>query len=246
MYKVISFGHRCSTANLIKQLNLKEESYPFDWLVSKLNIIEDCIKTNFVHFLDKNNYTLQYKETCTMVDNIKYHFCYEYAYVNTYYENYNNNIYSQQYKKFISNNNISTTHCKLACIHYDIFNNFEYYNRCVYRLNELLNSDIKKYYIYFHEIVGIKEFQDTEKNILYEFENFNEFIIKKTKNIFGLYFILITHNENIKSYKLIETNNYDVFIIFCNENFIDIGAPFIGEYNLELKEILKILKRYFV
>jgi hypothetical protein len=42
MYKVISFGHRCSSASFIQNLNLKTESYPFDWLVSKLDIIKDC------------------------------------------------------------------------------------------------------------------------------------------------------------------------------------------------------------
>ena len=50
MYKVISFGHRCSSASFIQNLNLKTESYPFDWLVSKLDIIKDCIETKFVHF----------------------------------------------------------------------------------------------------------------------------------------------------------------------------------------------------
>ena len=50
MYKVISFGYRCSSATFIQKLNLKTESYPFDWIVSKLDVIKDCIETNFVHF----------------------------------------------------------------------------------------------------------------------------------------------------------------------------------------------------
>lgn len=48
MYKVISFGHRCSTASFIQ--NLKTESYPFDWLVSKLDIIKDCIEKSSFFF----------------------------------------------------------------------------------------------------------------------------------------------------------------------------------------------------
>ena len=63
MYKVISFGHRCSSASFIRLLNLKSESYPFDWLVSKLDVIKDCIETKFVHFLDINNYITQNTET---------------------------------------------------------------------------------------------------------------------------------------------------------------------------------------
>ena len=38
MYKVISFGHRCSSASFFQALNLKIESYPFAWLVSKLDV----------------------------------------------------------------------------------------------------------------------------------------------------------------------------------------------------------------
>jgi hypothetical protein len=75
-----------------------------------------------------------------------------------------------------------------------------------------------------------------------DFDNFNEYIIKKTKNIFGIYFILIRNNENIKSIKFKETQNYNVFIIYCNDNFIDAGTPFTGDNHIEQEEILSILK----
>jgi len=49
--------------------------------------------------------------------------------------------------------------------------------------------------------MGINDFQNNKENILNEFDNFNQYIIEKTKNIFGIYFILIRYNENIKSIK---------------------------------------------
>jgi hypothetical protein len=41
--------------------------------------------------------------------------------------------------------------------------------------------DIQKYYIYFNPIMGINDFQNNKENILNEFDNFNEYIIKKNK-----------------------------------------------------------------
>ena len=35
----VSFGYRCSCAGILKDLGLKHESYPFDWLISNLSVI---------------------------------------------------------------------------------------------------------------------------------------------------------------------------------------------------------------
>jgi len=232
MYKVISFGHRCSSASFIKLLNCKTESYPFDWLVSKLDIIKDCIETNFVHFLNVSNYITRDTETFNMIDNKKFHIGNEVAQINTFYETNINNTQTYSYK--------------LALNHYNINNDNEYYQRCINRLYELLDTDIQKYYIYFHHIMGIDEFQNTAENILDEFENFNQYIIKKTKNIFGIYFILIKKHNNIKSIQLKDTPNYKIFIVYCNEDFLDGGIPFMGNHNIEQEEVLTIFKSIFI
>jgi hypothetical protein len=232
MYKVISFGHRCSSASFIQKLGLKTESYPFDWLVSKLDVIKDCIETKFVHFLNVNNYITKNTETVNIIDNTKTHIHNEVALVNTYYEKDLQNIQTYNYK--------------LAFNHQNIINDYEYYLRCINRLYELFKSDIQKYYLYFHPIMGINDFKNNKENILNEFHNFNQYIIKKTKNIFGIYFILIRHNENIKSIKLKETQNYNVFVLYCNDNFLDFGGPFFGNHNIEQEEVLSILKKIFI
>ena len=48
---IFSVGYRCTSASLIKHLNLKFASYPFDWVVSKLDVITDCLETKFKHYL---------------------------------------------------------------------------------------------------------------------------------------------------------------------------------------------------
>jgi hypothetical protein len=232
MYKVISFGHRCSSASFIKKLNLKTESYPFDWLVSKLDIIQDCIETKFVHFLNVNNYIKQHTETFNMIDNQKTHIRNEVAQVNIYYETDRQNIQTYNYK--------------LALNHYNLNNDYEYYKKCIIRLYELFKTDIQKYYLYFHPIMGINDFQNNKENILNSFENFNKYIIGKTKNIFGIYFILIKHNEKIKSITLKKSHNYTVFVLYCNDNLLDGGAPFMGNHNIEQEEVLSILKKIFI
>jgi hypothetical protein len=63
-------------------IKFKTESYPFDWLVSKLDIIKDCIETKFVHFINVNNYITKNMETFNMIDNTKIHICNEVAEVN--------------------------------------------------------------------------------------------------------------------------------------------------------------------
>ena len=59
-------------------------------------------------------------------------------------------------------------------------------------------------------------------------------------------FILIRYNENITSIKLIEAPNYNVFVLYCNDNFLDGGTPFMGNHHIEQEEVLAILKNIFI
>jgi hypothetical protein len=231
MFKVISFGYRCSSASFIQLLNLKTESYPFDWLVSNLDVIKDCIETKFIHFLNINNYIVRNSETFNMIDNTKNFMNYESVEVNVFYETGIHN---------------STLNYKLGLNHRNLNNDYEYYQRCINRLYELFEMDIKKYYIYFHPIIGINDYHNNKENILNDFDIFNQYIIGKTKNIFGVYFILIKHTENIKSVKLKETSKYNVFVLYCNDNFLDGGKTFMGDHSIEQEEVLSILKNTFV
>ena len=112
----------------------KKVSYPFDWCVSKLEIIKDCIETNFVHFSNKNNYKIYKTETFNMNDEIKNKNCFENTYINTYYDKYNINT--------------STYNYNLAFNHYNPVENKDYYNRCIQRFQQFLNKDSKKCFIF--------------------------------------------------------------------------------------------------
>jgi hypothetical protein len=230
MFKIISFGHRCSSAGVIKLLNLKTESYPFDWLISKLDVIMDCIDTKFVHFLNRNNYITQYSETFNFIDGKKSHICYETIHVNKYYQKDPTNIQTYKYK--------------LALNHYNLHNDndYQYYERCIKRLYDLLESDIKKYYLYFHYIMGINDYEREKKYIINKFEEFYEYISKKTVNITGIYFILISSKEPVKIIVLKENPQYIIYLLYCSEQFLDCGCPFGGDQGKELQEVLSTLQ----
>jgi hypothetical protein len=55
--KFVSLGQNCSTAWYLKQLGLKVESYPFDWVFSSPKIIEHCISDNFATYLNRAHIT---------------------------------------------------------------------------------------------------------------------------------------------------------------------------------------------
>ena len=51
--KFISIGPTCGTVTDLLRHNLREESYPFDYLFSSLEMVQHCIEDEFNIFLDK-------------------------------------------------------------------------------------------------------------------------------------------------------------------------------------------------
>jgi hypothetical protein len=51
-----SLGHFCHSSQILKQNNLKNYSYPFDWVFSNCENIIHCLKDDFNIFLDKSYY----------------------------------------------------------------------------------------------------------------------------------------------------------------------------------------------
>jgi hypothetical protein len=232
MFKVIPFGHRCTSASFIKALNLKTESYPFDWMISKLDVIQHCIETNFIEFMNADNYVLKRAEVYNFTDGTKLQFFEDNLEINKFYEG--------------EIKDIQFYHYKLGFYHRKVTSDEDYFKRCIERLYTLFSSDIQKYYIHFNPIIGINDFTNTQETILNSFDNFSNFITTKTKNIFGLFFIIVKHEQEIKSLKIRETANYAVFIIYCNNDFIDGGWLFEGNCSVENQEVFNILKNYFL
>lgn len=52
----VSLGQNCLSSWYLKQVGLKKFSYPFDWIFSSTEIVEDCVADNFAKFLNKKYY----------------------------------------------------------------------------------------------------------------------------------------------------------------------------------------------
>jgi hypothetical protein len=51
---VVSIGTQCLTSTLLKRAGLKAFSGPFDWIFSSLEMVGDCIETDFADLLNKD------------------------------------------------------------------------------------------------------------------------------------------------------------------------------------------------
>ena len=49
-FNYLTIGYDCSPASALKGLNLRNFALPFDWVVSNVNVLQMCFKTNFVTF----------------------------------------------------------------------------------------------------------------------------------------------------------------------------------------------------
>ncbi len=63
---IIPFGHFCIVKHTLINLGLKYEALPFDYIFSDIYNINECLKNNFIDFLDKKYYIIKY------VDNNRY------------------------------------------------------------------------------------------------------------------------------------------------------------------------------
>ena len=55
--EIIPLGATCSIAYQLKSHNLREKSYPFDWVrINNLNNVTNLLKNNFYTFLDQDKY----------------------------------------------------------------------------------------------------------------------------------------------------------------------------------------------
>ena len=50
---VCSLGTHCQSSDLIKDLHLKQESYPFDWIFSSPVMVINTLKDDFSQFLNR-------------------------------------------------------------------------------------------------------------------------------------------------------------------------------------------------
>ncbi len=123
--KYCSLGIGCHSSQVLKRIKLKEESYPFDWINSSIEIVKDCIKDNFSKYLDKSFYSPA--ENFEDEDRVCHH---------------------DFYKQFLMH--YSHLPKQIFFRHKDPLTNksdYSYYERCVERFRNLLASNEHKVFL---------------------------------------------------------------------------------------------------
>jgi len=247
--KYISFGFRCSVASILKELNLKNESFPFDWIVSRLHVIKHCIETNFIEFLNVKNYEKIHTNTYRMKDCDDTFICDEHITANMYYQ--------PEYLKNESN----TYQYHLAINHHNIFDekDYSYYLRTIERFNAALNDSTEEIK-YIHICPLIFENTFSYERTIKEIVDFDNFIFSKNKSTQGLFVILLSNYREVNEYEnkksqtvsLLEymilsdrSEKYPIIhIIYANRDFMDAGSIFMGNCEKETEEIKNIVLNF--
>lgn len=55
----ISLGSSCNPAHMLRDLGIRKEAYPFDWVISSHTALYNCILDDFSHFLTDLKITMQ-------------------------------------------------------------------------------------------------------------------------------------------------------------------------------------------
>lgn len=160
--KICSIGSFCQSSKLLQRLGLKEESYPFDWILSNSEMVKHCIEDDFKCFLDKSQYT--FIPTSAYTHKVCGH-----------------SYYSEVVD--FTNENVPGG----VFMHHDLAqdeNDYAYFARCVDRFRDLIASDKQKVFIYFCRNYP----KDNIQNALSEGLEFVKFLKKHVTN-FNLIFV---------------------------------------------------------
>jgi hypothetical protein len=254
----ISLGYRCSSAGILKSLGLKQESYPFDWLVSRLPIIEHCIQTDFREFLHPKNYecisgaTYNYQ---TLDESSRQWICNESICFNKYYESASAtdipylNYYLPRpisperdaygHKLMMNHRNIKTSNTDQ-----------EYFARCVERFSNISHFLA----LYIHPAIFYEEFLSIQSELIAELRRSHRSIFKSRQQTDGIYIIPVKTpfeypTNHCAKYVLEEqpddefTKGCRICILWANRDFIDAGEIFMGNCHTETYVVMDYLQK---
>jgi len=241
--KIISFGYRCSCAGFLKKMGLKHESYPFDWLISRLSVVKHCLENEFTEFMNTDNYEKRQCKTFEMIDMNNIFICDEILIANKYYQPQIDMDSNIAYKWYLAMN------------HHNILEeekDREYYSRCITRFQQLMKTENKKIFLHICPLILLDKYNEIKNEIKKELDDFDNFIFDFSNyKMKGLIFIMVRDDNNINKIKgellyFSEITKTKIFIIYTNKDFIDAGEIFMGNNNEEQIFIEEIIKKEFL
>jgi hypothetical protein len=244
-----SMGHRCTSSGILKNLKLKTESYPFDWIVSNLSTIRHCLFSDFAEFLKPEHYTKIQSSTANQLDGREIFVCPETPEKNEFY------CQDSSLNKKIGETPI-TYWLPLALTHHSMLNaeNHAYYERCVSRFRERMSSGAleRKRYLHIHPYIGVYEYDRNKHSLRKEWEEFSHFMIGKMGDVRGVFIVPVFIDKgrdcrDIVWEELFRTEGAVGWKVeISNWAFTDSGETFSGEYEQELRNIEALVRKEFL
>ena len=245
-HSVVSLGYRCSSAGILKSLGLKNASYPFDWLVSRLPIIDHCTKTEFAEFLNPLNYKKKKSATHyypNMKPNSRQWICDETILFNEFYEENQADVYIPEPLHI---DNDAYAH-KLMMNHHDItkVEDRSYYERCIERWNDLWRSNKRVLSLYIHPALNLDFYKSNRISVMRDIREFHKSMSAFYEREYdGIYVIPVitpydSPTDHCSKYifeeqeddKSIQTCR--ICVLWANQRYIDAGEIFMGKCFVE-------------
>jgi hypothetical protein len=260
---LVSLGYRCSTAGIIKRLHRKTESYPFDWMISRLSVIRDCIQTQFRYFIDSTQYaqkrthTTHYHEGSKPTPRL---ICNESVHENTYYQTHEGirETASARIPQPLSIEKGDTYASIMAFNHRDIRedNTQEYYKRCIDRFYAILDPAAttreRIIGLYIHQTITEQEYAEQHQPLCDEFRDFYQSTLPEHWS--AVFFIMVRtdHPYPITAYKpnviecvytesITPTRYMRVYVVYTNRDFIDAGEIFMQNAYIETDTMCELI-----
>ena len=76
--KFISLGQNCMVSTALRDNNLRQEAYPFDWIVSPFNSLYKALDENFKNFLSADSLTIREFDHYGVLDSYGFHFVHDF------------------------------------------------------------------------------------------------------------------------------------------------------------------------
>jgi hypothetical protein len=257
---VFSLGYRCSAAGILKSLGIKHASYPFDWMVSRLPVIEDCMATDFAAFLDPTNYrtvdlaTYHYPmadaDASTGAEPL--HICDEHVQYNVHYASWERKSAlatppppwrtgrdAYAYPLMVNHRRITEPA------------DHAYYERCVERWRQLMaHPTARKLGLYVHPLLDEAVFAARRASLLAEVRAFFERMTAQTTHLEVVFVFPVrtpyasptsAHGsphpyilEEIDERSVSPTSRATVCALWANRDFVDAGEIFMGTAGEEI------------
>jgi hypothetical protein len=134
MYNIITLGYDCSPASVLRSLNLRDFALPFDWVVSNINAIYNCIQDDFKQYHTKLYFN---KNHTRLIDVYGFQFPHDYPTVEINNKDSNNiEPFSNQIGEGVIGENSDTVINDDWLIYYDIVK--QKYDRRIQRFRDIL------------------------------------------------------------------------------------------------------------